>query len=289
MLKKLVILATSVACLTACDALSSLTNAVGDFVHRDAVAKAGKHKLYRTEVEEAIPDGLSSEDSLIFATRYINAWAADKIFLDVAESKLSKTERDVSKELEDYRISLLKYRYGQLYINERLDTVITPQEIALYYESHKDKFQLDVPILKTRYIHIAKDSPNYTTIRRKMSSSVVEDVIEADAIAYTSALRYIDSSDTWIDAVSLAREFGVDYVTMLSQMKQSFIEIPDDYGNVHCAYVVDIIREGHLAPQEYCTERIKDIILSTRKHALISTLEQELLEDARTKDKFVIY
>ena len=44
-----------------------------------------------------------------------------------------------------------------------------------------------------------------------------------------------------------------------------------------------------MPPEEYCEERIKDIIISGRKHKLLTTLEQDLIEDAKAKEKFEIY
>lgn len=268
--------------LYSCDAISSLAG-------KDSVARVGNHKLYRSELEKRIPAGISREDSLAFAMQYINSWATDRLFLDMAESRLSKAQKDVSTELEDYRISLLKYRYEQSYINERLDTSVSSTEIKEYYDSHTEKFRLEFPIVKARFLLIPQDSPSLGVIRRKMSSEKVDDLIAADSLSYSAALKYRDYSDIWIDVISLSREFGTDYVTMLSRMQQSFIEMPDEYGNMRIAYVADIRREGQTAPLEYCTGQIKDIILSVRKHVLMTNLERDLLKDARSKEKFVIY
>jgi hypothetical protein len=55
------------------------------------------------------------------------------------------------------------------------------------------------------------------------------------------------------------------------------------------AYIVDMTPAGKPAPMEYVTERIRDIILSSRKHKLETELERDLLEDASRNQKFVIY
>ena len=265
-------------------------NAIGNLIHDDeGVAKAGAHKLYRSQVAEYIPGGLSPEDSTSIALQYISNWAREQLFLDLASAQLSKTEKDVGAELEDYRNSLLKYRYEQRYINERLDTVIARSEIESYYEAHQDLFVLDVPIVKARFLDIMPGSPNLDVIRRKMSSDKYEDLMEADSLAYSSALKYLDYSDTWVSAVALAREFGTDYGTMLSAMKGSYIEMTEERGDVKVAYVCDLRRALTVAPLEYCTDRIRDIILSNRKHTLLTTLEQDLLEDALEKEIYVIY
>lgn len=264
--------------------------ALRDFVHDDdVVARVGTHRMYLSDLREMLPSGLSPEDSVHMADQFIRSWASEQLYLDMATEQLSKEEMDVTKELETYRSSLLRYRYEQRYVNERLDTTVSHTEIEQYYNDHKDIFMLDVPILKGRFVDIMEDSPNYDVIRRKMSSVKYEDIAETDSLAYSSALRFLDFSDTWTDAVTLAREFGMDYGTMLSRKKDSYIEVHEERGDAKIAYILDILKEGSLAPIEYCEERIRDIIISNRKHRLLSTLEQDLLEDALAKEKLVIY
>ena len=271
-------------------ALLPSCRAIMDFVHDgDVVARVGQHKLYLTDLQDYIPNGVSPEDSANLADQYIRSWAAEQLYLDMASEQLSKSEKDVSRELEAYKSSLLRYRYEQRYVNERLDTTVTRGEIEDYYDAHNDLFVLDIPILKARFLDIMEDSPNYETIRRRMSSNKYVDIAEADSLAYSSALRYVDWSDRWIDAVTLAREFGTDYGTMLSKLSGSFIEMREDRGDVKVAYVLDTRRAGTLAPLEYCEDRIRNIIISTRKQKLLTTLEQDLLDNALSKENFIIY
>ena len=148
---------------------------------------------------------------------------------------------------------------------------------------------MDRPLLKTRYMVIPADSRSLKKIKELMSSDDAVDAIAADSLAFTAALRYVDSSDNWMDAILLARELGTDEVSMMKALKGRFIELKGDDGNLRVAWVVDIVQKGSPAPLDYCTNRIEDIILSARKHALVSGLEQDLLNDALGKGKFVIY
>ena len=278
-----ILLSILLVLLVSCDAIR-------DFVHDgDVVAKVGQHKLYLTDLESFIPNGVAPEDSARLADQYIRSWATEQLFIDMASEQLSKSEKDVSKELEAYRNSLLRYRYEQRYVNERLDTTVSRIEIEEYYEGHNDLFVLEIPIFKARFLDIMRDSPNYETIRRKMSSNEYEDIAEADSLAYSSALRYVDWSDRWVDAVALAREFGIDYGTMLSRLSGSFIEVREERGDIKVAYILDTRRAGTIAPLDYCEDRIRNIIISTRKQKLLTTLEQDLLDNALSKESFIIF
>lgn len=264
---------------------------VGGLLHDDdVVARYGRHKLYASQVERYIPKNVSPEDSANLAARYINTWAMDLLYQNVAQTQLSKEEQDVSSELEDYRRSLLKFRYEQQYINERLDTVVSPSEVEDYYAAHKSSFVLEVPIVKARFLDIMPESPNLDLLKKKMSSPDYDDLAEADSIAYSSAIRYEDRSDEWVDAVAYARNFGTDYGTLLSTLKpDGFVEIRDERADVRIGYITGMVRKGQPAPLEYCEDRIKDIIISSRKRELLSALERDLLDDALEHQELIIY
>lgn len=283
-LKMLFLILVAGGCVQSCDFISNL-------IHDDKiVARIGKQKLYISEVSEVIPSGVAPEDSVSMALQYINNWASEILFSQVAESQLSKSEQDVSVELEDYKRSLLKYRYEQRYINERLDTVVSYNQIEQYYKTHRELFVLEVPVVKGRFLDIMQESPNLEILKSKMSSTDFFDLAQADSIAYSSALKYSDTSDKWVDMVTFARAFGEDYGTLLSKMdSHGFIEIPDERGDIKIAYICEMQKAGTLASLEYCEDRIRDIIISNRRHALLTELEQELLNDAQKRNKLVIY
>ena len=263
--------------------------AISRILHDDLVAEVDGTMLFKSDLEEVIPIGISSEDSLRFARQYINTWASDLVFQKIAEQQLSKSEKDVSKELEDYRKSLLKYRYEQLFVNERLDTSVSAALVDEYYFNHKEKFVLSRPVVKARYLCISEDSPSLEKIRRKMSSREAGDIMEADSLAYSSAMKFTAWNDDWIDIVTLAREYNIDYQSLLDLKKGPWIERRDSTGLVRISYLSDIKVSGEMSPVEYSTPMIKAMIISARRQALISDLERDLLEDARENGKFIVY
>ena len=286
MTKRILIALTAALLLTS---YKSFSEATAELFRGEVVARAGEHKLHRSELEKFIPAGVSPEDSANLAARYINAWAEDLLMVDMAEAQLSSAEKDVSKELEQYRRSLLKYRYEQLYINQRLDTLVTDAEIEQYYADNAKKFTLERPVIKARLLIIPADSRQLKTIRKYMSSEDDTEVTEAEQLAFTAAIKYADMSDTWMDAITLGQELGVDYKALLAAIKNNFAELKDDAGNLHIAFITEMVADSKTAPLDYCRERIRDLILSARRHNLQLSLEQNLLEDARNNNTFVIY
>lgn len=271
--------------------LCSSCTAVSSLIHDDdIVAKVGDNKLYKSEVSALIPNILSSEDSAAMASRYIDSWAKDRLYVSLAEAELSKEEMSsVEEELEAYRYALIRYRYEQRYLNSKLDTLITDAQVSEYYLSHKDDFKLSRPIMKVRFVDIMKDSPRRDELLRLMSSDDYEDLQMADSLAKSVALRYFDNSDVWMDASELSQAFGVGASEMLSGMKNKMIRIePEGRGDLLAAYVCDMLSSG-VAPIEYCRTSIRDIIMSARKRDLLKALEQDLLTNALESKQLVIY
>ncbi|MBR0287326.1 MAG: hypothetical protein IJQ96_09960 [Bacteroidales bacterium] len=278
-----------------CKTVTHLQEGAVELFRGEVVAKVGDHRLHRSELESYIPAGVSAEDSAALARQYILTWAEDLLLMDMAESQLSSQEKNVNAELEEYRKSLIKYRYEQLYIQQRLDTLVTDEEIAGYYQANQDRFRLERPILKSRYLIIPADARSLKLLKAKMSSDDEMEVMETDSLAASVAIKYVDASEVWMDALVVAREAGVDYRALQAGFKapgfnkEPFVEVPDESGNLHVIYVVEQVADGKIAPQEYCEERIRDLILSARKHSLETGLTESLLEDARKNNKFVIY
>ena len=288
-MRKLLYIGILLATVCSCKVINTLSDTANELFRGEVVARAGDHVLHLSELEQYIPQGVSSEDSTKLARQYIDAWAQDLLLLDMAEEQLSPSEKDVTNELEDYRRTLLKYRYEQLYINQRLDTLITTEEVNAFYKENSALFRLERPIVKARYLLIPADAKSIKNLRRLMSSEDETEVMEAVSLASTSAIKYVDQADTWMDALSLAREMGMDYQKLLSGIRNQFMEYTDENGILHLAYLTEQVQEGKTAPLEYCEDRIRELILSGRKHTLEESLEQDVLEDARKNNKYVIY
>lgn len=268
----------------------SSCRAISNFLRDDeVVAQVGVERLYRSDLDEVVPKGISAEDSTRLAMQYISSWASDLIYVNIAEEQLSKTEKDVSRELEEYRKSLLKYRYEQLYVNERLDTTVSEDMIEEYYGAHQDKFVLSRPLVRARYLCIHTDSPGLDPIRKKMGSSKVEDVVEADSLAFSTAMEFTTWNDEWIDVTVLAGKFDMSYDMLLASMRDRWVRADDTLGVTDLAYVAEVMRAGEVAPMDYVAPAIRDIIVSSRKQNLITTLERDLLKDARENGQFVIF
>lgn len=254
----------------------------------DVVARAGRDVLYESDVEALNITGFSAEDSARIVERYIMSWAKNRLLLDMAESQLSKADRDVEAQLEEYRQQLLVYRYEQKYVEQRLDTVVSEQEYLDFYEANPASFTTHVPLMKGRYIKMSDNSPNLNPVKSLYRSRIEEDMDRLEQLCYTSAEKYYFFED-WEGLDAVVEGTGLDVQELARVLEnRSYLE-KDFLGYTYLISVDDYVPAGSLAPYEYCRERIRNHILNRRKQALVTSLERNLLNDAIVSEKFVIY
>ena len=254
----------------------------------DAVARVGKDVLYRSDIEKLNIKGFSREDSIRMVERYIQSWAKNRLLVDMAESHLSKADRDVEAQLEEYRQQLLVYRYEQQYVEQRLDTVVTEAEYRRFYEDNPQSFETHVPLMRGVYIRISDNSPNLNPVKSLYRSRVEEDRERLRQLCYTSAEKYYVFDD-WVSLEVIALDSGMELQDMSRILdSRSYME-SSTMGYTCLISVTDYVPAGSLAPYEYCRPRIRDVILSRRKQELITSLERNLLNDAIGSDKLIIY
>lgn len=261
------------------------------FLHDDVVvAFAAGEKLHRKDVAKQIPPGLSPADSTAMAEDIVKSWVLSRIVEKKAEQQLSDSDKDVGRELEEYKNALLRYRFEQKFIESHLDTTVTHQQILEHYEANKATYTLSVPIVKARSFRLPQKSRERDAICTLLKSGGEDDVAELYELGQRPACAYSDFGGRWLNVVDLARSFGMDYGSFLAKKdKDSFVVILDEQSEENLIYLAEQIGFGKTPPVEYCEKDIKELIVSRRRYELSKNLEKELLEEAARNGEFEIY
>jgi len=92
--------------------------------------------LYQSDLQGIMYDGISTNDSLVRTKVFIDNWIRRQLLIHQAENNLDKSELDCVKEMEDYRNSLIIYKYESMLIAQNLDTVVSDEEIEKYLKDN---------------------------------------------------------------------------------------------------------------------------------------------------------
>jgi hypothetical protein len=251
------------------------------------VAEAGAKKLYLSEIKEYLQN-LSPEDSLTILTDYVNKWAKNQIVLRHAENSLSEDEKNIDKEIDDYRTSLLIHKYEQSYIRSKMDTAVSQSEIEQFYNDNPDNFQLTGILLKVLYIKAQNDFKDIDKIRRLYRSNREADIEELKQIALTGVDAYNIFNEKWMTLSELTTLLpGTEETYENRAIRMRVIEDSDDK-YTYFVKINDISMKGALAPLEHVKSDIKGIIINRRKINLIRQMENAAFKDAINRNEIKI-
>ena len=128
----------------------------------------GKY-LYESDLKGIVPEGASVMDSIQRVSTFIDSWIKRQVLIHQAENNLNKEALNLDKQMEEYRNSLVIYAYESQLINQKLDTVVSEDEIAEYYEQNKEDFQLRNTMVRVVYVILDEDSNEWGIFKKLLS------------------------------------------------------------------------------------------------------------------------
>ncbi len=264
-------------------------NQAGNQADDPPVARVYDNYLHVSQIKNIVPKGLSPEDSLLVIKDHIDKWVRKQLLLYQAEQNLSEENMNVEQQIEDYKTSLLVYKYEESYINQKLDTIITQAEIENYYNNYSPNFILNNNLFKGLYIQIPRTSPEIYKIRRWYRSDDPEHIKELESYCYNYATKYEYYEETWVYFDEILEKMPKIYMSAENLLKyRKNYEIKDST-YYHFLKITDYRLASSVAPIEFIEDDIKNILLNKRKIQLIQELEANVYNDALDRENFNIY
>jgi hypothetical protein len=253
------------------------------------IARAYGYYLYRSDLQGLIPAGTTPEDSTRIVKSYVELWMKKKAVVNKAEFNLTAAQKDIDNLLEEYRTSLLTYQYEKQIVEQRLDTVLSDQDIQTYYFEHKQNFLLQDPIIKGVYFRVLRNSTRIQEFKNLAHSSgdlAYKRLVDlgAQVADYTEGFE-----ESWLPFPLLMQKMPgtvADPKQFLQRYK--YLESEDDR-YFHFARIIDYKLPGEPAPPEYVNREIRDILLNKRKMELLKQLEESIYNEAVIQNEVEVY
>ena len=248
----------------------------------------GKY-LYESDLEGVVATETQGLDSLNRVNAFVDSWIRREVLLHQAEQNLSKEQLDFSKQIQDYRNSLVIYAYETQLAEQRLDTIVTEDEIAEFYEQHKDNFELRYTMVRTAYVILKSDCKQKEDFLKLMKGPDTLALQRLDIMAtYYAASSYLDV-DSWIRLDDLLKIIPIDIYNTESFLKKNRFVMFDKDDFTYLVRFEDYLMEETLSPLDMERENIKSMILMKRKKDLLDVLKLNLFEKAARDHAFEIY
>jgi hypothetical protein len=271
---KQLVLASCFAVFIACSPFSAKD------ASEQELAKVGVYTLYLSDVLDAIQ--LTAEkDSAAMVKLYVNNWVKSHVVLQKAETELYAEEKKFSKQLEEYRNSLIRYAYEQKYIAEHLDTVVSDKDIKIFYDANHNNFELKEDVVRVRYALIDKKKLSLKS-KIKMLLTSNKNTAQKDFLLFCKNNKvqgYWDDS-TWVYFDELLNLIPVQTYNKEDFLRNTkYYEAKDSVKYSLVNFTDFKIKDGS-SPLEFEREKIKRIILNQRKIKLIEEMEKVVYDEA---------
>lgn len=244
------------------------------------VARVSDKYLYFSDVEGLIPNGISTNDSLAFIQTFIENWIKNQLLLQKAEENLTSEQKDFTRLLDDYRNSLIIYRYESELIQQNLDTNVTDKEIESYYFANQKDFELKDNILQLVYVKTESKSPKNRIVRKLVKSSLENDRDSLTSFCLRHGLEYEIIDHNWITFDEIRQRIPIStYNPEVWLANNKFVQLGKD-SYTYYVHILDYRLSDGISPLNFERSNIRSVILNNRKKQLIKTMRKEIYDQA---------
>jgi len=270
--------------------ISSMLTACDLFVDTgEPVAKVADKVLTVEELSKNVPDYLDATDSALWADDYIKKWVQRELLLLKAEENLKGNEKDVSQELEEYRNSLIVFRYKNELIRQKMDTIVKDTDIQKYYNEHRESFILNRNIVKAIYIKVPRQVSSPEDLKQLCSSNDPGKQAKLNEYCMSYAKAYDRFNDQWVAADQVMKYTPAAIPDQQHFWeKNRFIESTDmDFYYLVC--IRDYRLAGQSSPIEFVQGDIQNIILSKQKLDFLKQIEKDVYKEGLDNNKVKLF
>jgi hypothetical protein len=252
------------------------------------LARVNNTYLYPADLKGLITTPLTPADSAIRVSAYIDNWIRKQLIIDRALRTITIDEADLERKMLDYRYSLIAHQYQNYFLQRNLTGDISAEEIEQYYHDHPDNFILKRNIVQATFVKVLKTAPRLDRLKTLIQSGKDPAELRSYCLSFSSAYHLNDS--TWMEFDKLVVQSPLAEIPNKVQFLKSyrFYETSDE--QAHYFLKIDNYKiSDNVSPLEFVREDIRNILLNTRKVALIRQLEQEVYENGKEQKLFEVF
>lgn len=247
------------------------------------LAQAFDKKLYLSDLENMIPEGMSSEDSSLIISAFQERWLRDAVMMHEAERAIPQ-DLNLDKLVRDYRASLVRLNYEKVLVEEKLDSVVTDTELMNFYEENKEQYQLETPIIRCRFIKVERNKDGVNQLQQWWNSGSAANLEKVRNYCKDNAAVMQLQDSVWykVDDIAAFMPSGLLTVDNIKNRKD-FVQREEDF--IYFFKVLELISKKEIAPISYIEDQARKVILHRRKSKVLEDMKQKMYEEALRKKK----
>ena len=277
--------------ISSCEYINLKQNSAEESVNeKTIVAEVAESVLYLEDLKGIVGKDVSPTDSANIVNRYVTSWVKKQLLIDEAAEKINFDIAAIDRKVLDYKYALMVHEYKKYYVNQKLDTSISEEEIKSYFAENKSNFELKQNIIRGYFIKIAKNAPKIKKLKNLVLSSKESDFNELKSYCFRFADTYFLEDTVWINFDEVIRNTPFVSITNKAQFLKvnNYVE-EEDKEFKYILRVKEYKISDQTSPLEFVRNDIEQIILNKRKVAIANKLEEDVFEKAKESNKYEIF
>jgi hypothetical protein len=251
------------------------------------LARVYNKSLYIKDLEGMFPPGTSAYDSSLITNAYTQRWVREAVLLYEAENNLPK-DLNIDRLVRDYRSSLVRNNYEQVLLEQLMETEISKEELANFYDKNKIQYQLDNPIVKANVIVVPKIISVRDSLKYLWKNATDVNLARLKNICEEYELSHILDGSKWNEWENLAIYLPRNISFEEFSKKGKDFSIQDGEFDVWVK-ILDSKKPQEIPPIEYVEEQLKRMLLLSRKTKLLEEKKEDMFDIAKRKGQIEIF
>jgi hypothetical protein len=288
--KSLMLLVLGLLIITGCNQAAKLN----PFVHNPGtkgkvIAKVFNAELYESDLALLNSGDKNQKDSIELVKTFINNWVKQQLLLKKADENLDEGQKNVEQQLKEYRNSLIIYLYEKELVRQKLDTIVTEEEMDSFYRVNKNNFEQKSNIIQLNYVKYAKNKSDINKIRMQMKAPGLDSNYAFIDYCQKNAANYFFKSNVWLEFNDVLKEIPIKtYDQEQFIQNNKYIEVYDD-NYIYLVKILNFKIRNSISEFPFVRETIKTTILNNRKIKMIDEMERKTMEEALNSNAIKIY
>lgn len=279
-MKKIWIDISAILCLLcACNRTSDDT--------REIIAKTETQTLYKDDIIDLLPVSLSEQDSVEFVKSAVEQWLRFTLLYEKAVDNIRDNDSSLAKQVDLFRKELYINTYEQLFLQQKLDTLIPQKEIDAYYAKHKNEYLLDHSVVKPILIVFPlQRTTEIETVKKLFFPKKTMDIDALKDYCFQHCQKF-SFSNQWVEINALKQELPLEVRNESFPVGKSLQF--QDTANVYFVRIEEQLNVGNSMPVELAHDKIAKILLQNRKVELLKNMRNRVYQDATHKKQYEVF
>lgn len=253
------------------------------------IARAYNAYLYPDDLKDLLNTEVTGIDSLNMVNSYIENWQRQQVLLHMAQKQIQKNPERFNAQIEDYKNSLIIHEFEEALLKEKLDTLVSENEIASYYENHQDIFVLKRPIFKVSYLQLPTDAPELDRVKRWFLSNDFADQNLLQQYCQTYSPHYSLSDTSWYYLEELSKKMPIEQIDENNYKNYGRIFEINEKNQLYLIILRDSKLRNNTSPLDMERINIRNLLINQRKIELIRKEENQIIDQARQNNNIETY